>query len=398
MTNKVAYILDIFPALSETFILNEIVTAQKLGVETAVFSRKRPKDNVQHGNLSEFKGEACYWEEPNQIPVQRILAAHVYWVCVAPGRYFKTLFLALRHQKQGVFWFFKTAAYYALSVKKEKPDHIHAHFASLACEYAMLISLLLGVTYTFTAHGWHDIYEYPPADFYLRASKASRVITVSRYNKRYLEDKFSIPERKIEIIHCGINLDLFKANGRKENLPARILSVSRLHPIKGVEYLIQACKILNDAHVNFTCSIIGDGELQGPMLNLINESKLAGKVKLEGAQPIEEVRKRYAESDIYVNSSLCEGLPVTVIEAMASELPVVATRITGIPELIRNELNGYLVEPKDASGLAKGIKALIDDPSERRIMGMLNRGKIKEDFTLEGEVQKLVNVWFYGKN
>ena len=396
MNKKVAYILDIFPTVSETFIINEIVTVEKLGLETVIFSRKKPAGEVPHEEADRLARQTTYFPEPKSITFIQSCGDHLHLLRKAPSRYIKALLFAFQNNKKGLLWFFKIAGSYALLVEKHKPDHIHAHFASLAGEYAMLIAMLLDIPYTFTAHGWHDIFEYPPHDFHQRGIRAQRVITVSQYNKDYMVQKFGIPEEKISVIHCGIRPQLFTTSGRTEGRELRILSIARLHPIKGVEYLVKACKLLKEWDNRFSCHIIGDGELREQITGLIQKLGLEQEVILEGAQPAGEVRRHLALADVYVNSSLCEGLAVSIMEAMAARLPVVATRVTGIAELIEDNVNGYLVEPKNETELAAALQKMILNPDRQKKMGEISRKRIETDFTLEAEVKKLILEWENG--
>ncbi len=390
---KVAYILDIFPTVSETFIINEIVTVEKLGLETVIFSRKKPVGEVPHEEAGRLARRTVYLPDPKGIGFIQSCVDHLRLLRKAPSRYIRTLLFSVQNNKGGLLWFFRISGSYALLIEKHKPDHIHAHFVSLAGEYAMLIAMLLDIPYTFTAHGWHDIFEYPPHDFHQRGIRAKKVITVSQYNKDYMVQKFDIPAQKISVIHCGIRPELFTANGRTQGSDLRILSIARLHPIKGVEYLVKACNLLKEWGNRFTCHIIGDGELREQIARLIQKFGLEQEVILEGAQPAEEVRRQLALANAYVNSSLCEGLSVSIMEAMAARLPVVATRVTGIAELVEDKVNGYLVEPKNETELAAALQKMIFDPSQGKKMGELNRRRIETDFALEAEVKKLVREW-----
>ena len=393
MSKKIAYILDIFPTVSETFIINEIVTVEKLDLETVIFSRKKPVGEIPHEEAGRLARKTIYFPDPKNISFIQSCADHLRLLRKDPSQYIKTFLFSVQNNKAGLLWFFKIAGSYALLIEKHKPDHIHAHFASLAGEYAMLIAMLLDIPYTFTAHGWHDIFEYPPQNFHQRGMQAKKVITVSQFNKDFMIQKFDIPAEKISVIHCGIRPELFTANGRTPGSDLRILSIARLHPIKGVEYLVKACKLLKEWDNRFTCHIIGDGELREQIARLIQKFGLEQEVILEGAQPAEEVRRQLALANVYVNSSLCEGLSVSIMEAMAARLPVVATRVTGIAELIENKVNGYLVEPKNETELAAALQKMIIDPDHGRKMGELNRRRIETDFALDPEVKKLIHEW-----
>ncbi|MBI5149418.1 MAG: glycosyltransferase family 4 protein [Candidatus Omnitrophica bacterium] len=393
MVKKVAYILDIFPTVSETFIINEIVTVEKLGLETVIFSRKKPAGEIPHEEADRLARRTVYFPDPKNITFIQSCRDHLRLLRKAPSRYIKMFLFAARNNKGGLLWFFRIAGSYALLIEKHKPDHIHAHFVSLAGEYAMLVSMLLDIPYTFTAHGWHDIFEYPPHNFHQRGIRAKKVITVSQYNKDYMVQKFDIPAEKISVIHCGIRPELFTADGRTAGPELRILSIARLHPIKGVEYLVRACKLLKEWENRFTCHIIGDGELRVKIAELIDKLDMKQEIVFHGAQPAGEVRRQLALANVYVNSSLCEGLSVSIMEAMAARLPVIATRVTGVAELIEDNVNGYLVEPKDETELAAALQKMILDTDKRKKMGEISRRRIETDFALEAEVKKLIHEW-----
>lgn len=388
---KVVYLLDIFPTVSETFILNEILAVTEKNIDVAIFSRRAPQERSFHPRAGRLRLKTRYLTDPSQLSRSVLLRSHLSLFLRYPVSYLKTLIFALRHRRD-LGWYFKAAGCYALQIARERPDHIHSHFASLANGFAMLVSMILRVPYTFTAHGWHDIFHNPPADFYHRAAAAKKVITVSRYNKNYLSEHFAIPETKIEVVHCGIKTEMFSSS-KKSSGPVQILSVSRLHPIKGVEHLIRACRILKDRGFAFHCTIVGDGEQYAEMNDLIRSLQLEGDVELAGAKTEEEVRRYYSAAHIYVNSSLCEGLSVSIMEAMASGLPVVASEVTGVGELIEPGVNGRLVPPGEPEPLADAVMALGQALSQFREMGVRNSAKIRQDFYLDTEVEKLVNIW-----
>lgn len=390
---KVVYLLDIFPTVSETFILNEILTVTEKNIDVAIFSRRAPQEKSFHPRAGRLRAKTHYLTDPSHLSRGVLLRSHLSLFLRYPVSYLKTLVFALRHRRKDLGWYFKAAGCYALQIARERPDHIHSHFASLANGFAMLISMILQVPYTFTAHGWHDIFHNPPADFYQRAAAAKKVVTVSRYNKNYLMTHFAIPDGKIEVVHCGIKTEMFSSSKKSPDQPVQILSVSRLHPIKGVEHLIRACRILKDRRFAFHCTIVGGGEQYAEMKDLIRGLQLEGDVELAGVKTEEEVRKYYSAADIYVNSSLCEGLSVSIMEAMASELPVVASEVTGVGELIEPGVNGRLVPPGEPEPLADAVMALGQNLPQSKEMGIKNSAKIQQDFYLDHEVEKLVNIW-----
>jgi len=389
----ILYFLDIFPAISETFIINEILELERKGLTIFIATRKKEK-NVMHGVINNIRAPVVHLPKAHSLKITNLVIAHVKMMFLHPFNYIKTIIFALKGRSKALFWFFKISCVYADIVKQWKFSHIHSHFASVASCYAMFISKILGLPYTFTVHGWHDLFEYPPADLKERALQAKKVVTVSQYNKKYMREKYFIPNRKMEVIHCGVNIELFnKIKREKKEKIVKILSVTRLHPIKGVEYLLSACEKLKQKKIPFKCSIIGEGEEKERLSTQSEKMGLTELVNFEGSKATEEVRKIYSLFDIYVQPSICEGLPLSVMEAMASELPVVATNVTGMSELVRDGATGYLVEPKNPLALCRAIEKLIKDSVMRESMGMAGRKKIEKEFDLKRETSKLINMW-----
>lgn len=389
-----AYLLDSFPRLSETFIINEILEVKRQGLEVKIFARRKIDDGVSHRGGQLLAQETHYLPPLEGVNKIRIYLFHLYFLLRFPLSYIRTFLFALRRRKKGTLWFLKMAVIYALPISKSKPDHIHSHFAGVASEYAMLISMLLNIPYTFTAHGYYDIYEEPSEDFEDRGKIAKKVITISEYNKKYIHKAFHIPLEKIEVIHCGVNSNFLSSQEKKLHKDSTILSVARLHPVKGLEYLIRACKILKEKRNHFKCLIVGDGEERAKLERLTEDLQLKDFVFLEGAKAHEEVENYYAWAKVFVQPSLQETMGVAAMEAMAHGIPVIATDVYGVPELIQHGGNGYLVKPKDPEGIARYLEILLSNDEQCRRLGHNGLRKIREDFNLQKEVSKLIKIWF----
>ena len=387
---KVAYLLNVFPQLSETFILNEIRQLMDNGVEVIIFSRRKPKEKKQHPKAKELAGRVLYLSEDDVSTLKKVWL-HFYFLLISPIRYLKTFLFSYKKRTDSTLWTFKQSVIYAREVKRVGAQHIHSHYAaSISTKYAMLVSMLTGIPYTFTAHGWYDIFTYPPQDFGLRAEKAKAVVTVSSFNKDCIHQRFKVPLEKIKVIHCGVDVSYFTPNTRERDL---ILSVARLHPVKGLRYLIEACYIVKKRGLDFRCIIVGEGSEERNLRKLLSERGLDGNIELVGAKIQDEILKYYHKAKMLILPSIAEGLPVTLMEAMACKVPVIATRVCGIPELVEDGVNGFLVPPKDPQKLADAIEILLKDPELCRRFGEEGRRKVEREFNLEKQVRKLIELW-----
>ncbi|RLG46346.1 MAG: hypothetical protein DRN90_06645, partial [Thermoproteota archaeon] len=214
----IAYLIDVFPQLSETFILNEIRQLMDNGVKVVIFSRRKPREKKQHPKAEKLAGLVLYLSE-DDISTLRKAWLHFYFLVTSPIRYLKTFLFSCKKKADGTLWSFKQSVIYAREIKRVGAQHIHSHYAaSTATKYAMLVSMLTGIPYTFTAHGWYDIFTYPPQDFGLRVKKAKAVVTVSDFNKDCIHQRFKVPLEKIKVIHCGVDVSYFTPNTRERDL------------------------------------------------------------------------------------------------------------------------------------------------------------------------------------
>lgn len=382
---KVIYILDSFPKISETFVLNEILEMQKKGIRIQVFAFSKPQESCSHPRVKEVK--------VNYFPKRRIYTiayGHIWWFLNHPLRYLKTLFLAL-NPTYGITKRFLLNLYPGILILKEKPNHIHAHFGLQTADMAMLINLLTALPYTFTTHRY-DIFTHPPNNYRVKSKLAQKHITISEYNKRFLIKNFAVPEKQIAVVHCGIDF--------KRNFPYRIIarqnriiSIARLEKNKALENLIKACGQLKKRDINFECLIVGEGDERKTLETLIIDLGLQNEVKLLGAKIQDEVFELLAASTVKVLPSRSEGIAVVLMEAMAMKVPAIGPQIHGVPELINDGVNGYLIIPDDIEMLVDRIERLLRDKTLREKFAENAYLKVKRDFNLEIETDKLLAIW-----
>ena len=220
-----------------------------------------------------------------------------------------------------------------------------------------------------------------------RKVEAARfVVTVSEFNMNYLQEVFGVPQEKIVLIHNGIDLSRFAPNGLPGIARFKLVCVARLVEKKGLPVLIEACQMLKDRGFSFQCDIIGKGRMRSPLTSMIKEMGLESQVRLLGPKTQMEVRERYHAAHACVLPCIVgsdgnrEGLPVSIVEALACGLPVVSTPVTGIPEVIRDGYNGLLVPMGEPLALADAIQSLIDDPALYRRLRGNARASVARDF------------------
>jgi glycosyltransferase involved in cell wall biosynthesis len=394
---KILYFTSLFPCWSETFIVREIDELIRLGVDVRIVSLKHPVEKLVQSDAAALLDRVVY-------PLRGLRAAkHALGACLRhPWRELSTLARMARglwrHPtalgKTVVVWW-RTLALLPI-LRDLAPDHLHAHWATYPATSAMLASRRLDKPYSFTAHA-HDIF----LEDHLLADKIRTArfgVTISAFNRRYLADTVSpLALRCMRIIHCGVRPAhfAFTPAGRQQGL---ILAVGRLDAVKGFQHLIDACALLARRKIPFECRVIGEGPLRPALQAHIDAAGLSDRVRLLGARKQEEIMADLARAGVFVLPSVVtsrgdrDGIPVALMEAMAMGLPVVSTRVSGIPELIEHGSSGLLAEPGDAKELAHCIERLIADPASAREMAGLARRTVERDFDVAIEAGKLLSA------
>ncbi|HET9233169.1 MAG TPA: glycosyltransferase [Candidatus Eisenbacteria bacterium] len=395
----VAYILKKFPVLSETFILNELLALEALGLRLHVFSLQRPNDPRFHDDLPKLKALVSYVPEPHE---WRKLTSNNRRMAMSRStrrEYRKTLeYVTLRRRPQ-LWWRFLQAGYVAHEAHRLGVTHLHAQFANRPTTVAQLASRMTGIPYSFTAHATDIFKTGVSRDALAHKTQAARfVVTVSDYNKSFLEDtcrRAGGPGDKIARIYNGIDLERFAPNGIPSASPFRILCVARLVEKKGHSLLIEACRILHEQGHVIDVSLVGKGPLRTPLRDQIRAAGLEKVVHLEGPKTQVEVVEYYHRSHLVVLPAIIgadgnrEGLPVSIVEALACGVPVVASALTGIPEVVEHERNGLIVPPGDAAALAASIERVLSDRMFYEVLRAHARGSVLGRFDRERTSREL---------
>lgn len=363
---KVGYIVRRFPALSETFVLNEILEVEAQGLKVEIFSLLQPRDPRYHPGVAKLSGPIRYLPRFDDLAslLRYNRRAHQRF-----GRRYRQLLLyCITRLRPALIWRFLEAAYIVERAAAAGVTHLHAHFASRTATVARLGSQLTGIPYSFTAHAF-DIYK-KTIDQRVLADKvrdAAFVITVSDVARSYLAKVAPAAAGRIERVYNGIDMDRFAPASKQPDHPFTILSVARLQEKKGLGDLVDACSILRDRGSDFRCRIVGQGRLRQALKERVAALGLERQVQLLGVLTQDRIVQQYAEADLFVLPCVVgedgnqDGLPVSIIEALASGLPVVTTAVAGIPEAVDDWVNGRIVPQRAPKALAEAIFGLIED-------------------------------------
>ena len=392
---RVGYVLRRFPVLSETFVLNEILQMEALGESVEVYSLLPTRDPRFHQQISSLQASIRYI--PNVTDLRTLRRYNGMARRRFGRRYWAVLLSCVATFRPMLVWRFFQAAFVAERAARSKITHFHAHFASRPANVARLAAALLQIPYSFTAHAV-DIFKEPVDRKVLsrKIADAAFVVTVSDSNKTYLDGFANGEADKIKRIYNGIDLTRFAPRERPpQEGPLSILCVARLVEKKGLGTLVEACGQLHRAGLDFHCRIVGQGKMRTKLLERITALGLRDKVKLMGVHTQTEIIERYAEADLFVLPCIVgrdgnrDGLPVSIVEALACGVPVIATPVSGIPEAVRDGENGLLVPENDADALAQAIRRLAEDRELRARLAGAARASVLDRFDQRASAARL---------
>jgi len=400
---KIAYLAPEIPALSATFVYNEILELEKRGFEIVSLSVHVPKSAATQDAVKRLGRRTRYlYRQPARVFVR----ANIKMLIKHPLQYVLTLLTMVSDVMQigilnriavGLFYRFLVASYVAGILIKEECRHLHVHFAHIPTDLAMYASKISGVPFSFTSHA-NDLFERG----WLLKEKVRRArfaATISRHNRQFLTNLGAQP-KKIHIVHCGVDSNAFHSREIKPlDNPPGIGTLGRMVEKKGFDVLIHACETLKKRGEKFHLTIAGDGPLREDLENLVDVLGLAKKVSFPGPIPHHQVSDWLKSLDLFVlpcktdGQGDMDGIPVVIMEAMLTGVPVISTRLSGIPELVVDGETGCLADPDDPEGLTESIAQLLTDrPLRIRLCRKATR-KVQAEFDLSKNVDKLSKLF-----
>ena len=392
---RVAYLMSHYPAISHAFVQREVEHVRDAGVDLHTLSIHRADADELLSEGDRRAAAGTFAALPTS--AGRLLGAHIEALVRSPRRYLSTLALALRTGAPGLrnrlwhLFYFGEAMIVLRHCHRARIAHVHAQFADSATDVAMLVAHYrrgrrvdgVDCSWSLAVHGSVEFYDVTRYALTAKLADARFAVAISDFGRSQLM-RLSDPERwaHIHIVPCGVDLGVYEppAERASSDRTAEVLFVGRLLPGKGLSLLLEAVATLRERGLDVTASIVGDGPARGAYEADARRLGVDGHVRFHGAVGQDEIRTHYARADLFCLPSFAEGVPVVAMEAMAMELPVVSTRIMGIPELVGDGEHGLLVAPGRADVLTDALERLVRAPQERLRMGRAAREKVRTDY------------------
>ena len=388
---RVAFVLKGYPRLSETFIAQEIAALEKRGLDILIVSLRRPTDGALHAVHREVRAAVLYLPEYLLLEPLRVLRALLH-----PGKlFFKTLKLWLKDLARDPAPNRIRRFGQALVLAAEAPRDItwlHAHFLHTPASVTRYAATLLGLPWSGSAHA-KDVWTIPEWEKREKLAACEWLVTCSEANRTHLASL--APPGKVELVYHGVDLHRFPPWSPKiPRSTITILSVCRLVEKKGVDVLLDALAQL-PGRLDWRFVHVGGGPLAERMKRRAKALGIADRVAWRGPLTQEQALQEYRAADIFALASRIardgdrDGLPNVLAEAQSQGLPCVATRVSAIPELLRDGVSAHLVEEGDVAAFAAALESLITQPAHRRALGVAGQARVLAEFGLDENLDRL---------
>ena len=397
---KLAYLVSQYPATSHTFILREVLGLgeQGFGIHPAsINADSRPLTSV----TAEERTQREHTYYVKQHGLRGAIAGHAWAITNSPGGYLRGLAASLRRclidpgRTPTHLFHFTEAVMLGRWMAASGLNRLHVHFATAAASVASLVKATFPIHLSMTVHGPDEFNNVRTEHFAEKIARADQVICISHF-ARSQSMQHSAPEhwRKFSVVRLGVDPEQFSPASTPQPRPGfSLLCVGRLTPAKGQHLILDALAALRERGVKARLTLVGDGPDRASLERHCSRLGLSEQVRFTGALNQDEVRPLYHAHDAFILPSFAEGIPVVLMEAMASGLPCITTRIAGIPELIEHEHSGLLAFASDVTGLCDSIQRLAQDDALRHRLAENGREKVCADFNLDSNIRKLAGVF-----
>lgn len=430
-TPTLGMILKGYPRISETFISNEIKLLEEQGFTIHIFSMRKPRETFSHKSVKAIHAKVTYLPEYLSLGFPRLLWNTLLCALFHTPTFWKTFkfFLSrFRGTAKVHTWIkhFMQACVVANAIPEYNITHLHSHFAHTPTSVAMYAAQLANIPFSFTAHA-KDIYTQKPERLAQKMQRALFVVTCTKYNQLALETiarTFSAPNATpsyalapvkdgspvrtpqpgycpIHTVYHGIDLSLFSTQQKTLTTepPYSILTVARLVEKKGLTTIFESLRLLLLQNISFTYTLIGEGPLLDTLENLAYQYGLRDFVTFTGTLPHEEVLNHYRKADVFLLGCTTahdgdrDGIPNVLAEAMAMGVPVVATKVSGIPELVEHEKSGLLAQCNKAEELADATLEILTNEALRQTIISEAERKVHKVFNNRLLITKLGEIY-----
>ena len=385
---RIGYILKMFPRLSETFVLNEILELQRQNAEVHVISLMHPADGRFHAGVADLRTTIRY------VPSQKLEAT---WssigrsnACVNYDAWPSVVEFARRYDFPRQLEFLLRAQTIAQQVIESRIEHLHAHFATISTRMAAAVNMLTGVPFSFTAHAKDIFRESVDRELFSElVDRSLFCVTVSDFNKKFiLATMPNIDPQKVVRLYNGVDLNRLTRRQPEDASVPHVISIGRLVPKKGFDILLQALRLCMDRGLKLRTTIIGDGDELGRLRDLTHELGLEREVTFAGALSHEDTIERMGEASVVAlactrdDDGNTDALPTVLLEALALGRPIVSTRLAGIPEIVGEEC-GRLSDPGDVDGFARALESTCRDLQQGHDLAAEARRRCEQRFSLK---------------
>jgi colanic acid/amylovoran biosynthesis glycosyltransferase len=394
---RIGYVIGTYPLLTTRFVDREIRAVRDLGADVEIVSLRQPSSDLSADQL-ELASDVSYVMGMGPLQLARALTRFAWrpaFLQLAIGLLsashsgWRSRAKTVLHLGQGL----AAAQLFA----DTSIDHVHAHFVDRAAVVGMVVATLMGIEYSATAHA-NDIY-VSPVLLEEKVNRATFVSTCTRFNQAYLiESLGDVARQKVVVNYHGLDTAPYLTAERDVGDKLRIVAIGQLKEKKGFTYLVEAIALLSHEGLHdVRLEIVGSGPLKEDLQAQVVDRGLSDRVQFTGSLTHPEVIQRLRAATMFVMSSVLaddgdrDGIPNVILEAMACEVPVIGTSVSGIPEVVHDGKTGLLVAPNDARALADSIRRLAEDPGLRVALSTAARQIVVDSFDTERNAKQLLD-------
>jgi colanic acid/amylovoran biosynthesis glycosyltransferase len=386
---KVAYVLE--PPYP-TFFVAEVEAVRRTGADVVVFNSFRPFTQTYEA-AERLRAESFYFAAG----YSGVLGDNAGAALRRPAAYAWAAAFALRHGLGPRL--VALTAHYARLVKEQGITHLHAGYGTTPATVALLTSRLSGVPYSFTLHAY-DIF-LPNPLLPQKAQHARFFTTISQFNREFIKTAHPTVDRsRLEVVRLGVDLRVWTPRAAEPSHAVPVcVSVANLVPFKGHDVLLRAAARLKDAGTRLHCVLIGDGALRGSLEALAHSLGISDRVTFAGRLDSAQVREHLLRADVCALPAVVDaegnrdGIPVALMEAMASGVPVVSSRVAGIPELVVDGVTGLLTPSGDDAALAAALRSLVTSATLRQSLTQAARAHVEAEFDISRTARRMVQLF-----
>lgn len=391
---RLAYLTSLYPAASHTFIRREVEAMRELGFDVDTFSIRAPSAGETVNELDRREAERTFYLLRQSF--LSFAAAHGSALLTRPIQYLRTFGLSLFHRAPGARGLLLGIAHFAESIllarelKRRGSTHLHNHFANSAATVGLLATRFLGIGWSFTMHGISET-DYPAGLMLGRKIEAANLVACVSWFGRAQGMRIVDPAywEKMHVVRCGLPFDRLPLRSPSKHGIRTIICVGRLSPEKGQAGLLQVFAQLLRDHPDLQLRLVGDGPDRANLEALAGELGLGNSLTFVGRLSEEDTLNEIARSDLLVLPSFMEGLPIVLMEAMALGVPVIASGVAGIPEIVEDGTTGLLFAPSDWPQLQARIERLMSDRTLCDELAKKGREKVSAEFDAKKSAAEL---------